>query len=66
LLKGFFNSSAGNSGGACPFNKGTGYFDLAIARSSASANDFPSIVATAVAESFGVSYGKLSIAHLAC
>ena len=49
---GFFSSDAGNSSTG-PLSRGTGDFDLSMARSSCSANDFPSIVATAETLSFG-------------
>jgi hypothetical protein len=59
LPYGFFSSLAGNSSTG-PFNIG-GDLLLSIARSSASANVFPSIVAIAVALSFGVSVCQIEL-----
>jgi hypothetical protein len=66
LTIGFLSSLAGRGSGEGPLSNAIGEFDLAIARSSASANDFPSIVATAVAESLGTSKGNASIAARIC
>jgi hypothetical protein len=49
-----FDAIVAGSGSTGPFNGG-GCWLLRMARSKASAKDFPSIVATAVALNFGVS-----------